>query len=558
MLVHIFIKNLAIVEQLELNFYDGLSILTGETGAGKSILVDALQLILGEPAPAPSSMVRHQCSHAEVSAVFELQALPQVVDWLVEQDLNSENECIIRRTITHEGRSRAYINGRTVPVAQLRQLGEQLINIQGQHQHQTLLKTDHQRALLDEYAGHHELTQQVRQAYLLLQKLRKEYQTLANLEGKEDKLALLQYQIQEMEELNVQENEFKNLENEQKELAHAEQWLLNCETALNYLKNESEENSDAFSAIYQAINQINSLKSQTSKLDTCHELLNNALIQLEEGSVELENFKATLNLDPERLKAVNERLSQLYALARKHRIQPEEILTYKQILSKEAITLLDLQATLKTLSEKVQAAQISYANSAKLLSESRKKAALQLEPLIVGSLKMLEMPHAQFKIAFTNKNDESPNPHGMDSLEFLVSMNLGIPPQPLRKIASGGELSRISLAIQVITTQKVKTPTLVFDEVDTGISGKTAETVGKLLRKLSLKTQVFCITHLAQIAAQGQHHYKVEKLQTKASTTSCIHTLDKPEKIQEIARLLGGATITQHALLHAEAMLDSV
>lgn len=552
MLIHLSIRHLAVVEHLELHFKPGMTVLTGETGAGKSILIDALQLVLGER--AESSIIRPGCSQAEITATFDYQDLPLVATWLSEQELTTESECIIRRTLTIDGRSRSYINGRVVPLNQLRELGECLVNIHGQHQHQLLLKPDHQRFLVDEYAVHPDALKQTQKDYSLLQNLRQQYKNLMEQQNQSDKLALLQYQIQELEELNLQEKELQSLETEQKELANVEEWLLTCETTLNHLKNDS--GAGAFSAIYQAIQQINHLKNHTLKLNTCHELLTNALIQLEEGIHELEHFKDSLSIEPHRLITVNERLSQIYTLARKHRIPPEELIAHQERLTKEANTLRHLQTNLETLQEQLKTAEQHYYASAEALSQSRQQAASLLEQQITESLKSLELPNGKFKIEFSRKN-ELISPLGIDQIEFLVSTNPGLPLQSLRKIASGGELSRISLAIQVITAQKMTTPTLIFDEVDAGISGKTAETVGKLLRKLGLETQVLCVTHLPQIAAQGMHHYKVTKTQTKETTTSDIISLDKLERVKEIARMLGGAAITQHALLHAEEMLEN-
>ncbi len=553
MITHLMIHNLAVVQHLELEIKSGMTVLTGETGAGKSILIDALQLALGER--ADSSIVRHGASSAEISAGFELNPLPQVKSWLQEHALDAEGECIIRRTLTEDGKSRAYINGHSVPLNQLRELGEQLVNIHGQHQHQSLLKSEHQRYLLDEYANHPELCEKVRLDYLSLQRLQKEFQRLHALQGQNDKIALLQYQIQEIVELNLQDNELELLSAEQKELAHIEQWQASVETALNSLKNDSGQ--DAISALYQAMNQINSLKTQTNKLNTCHEFLSNALIQLEEAVSELEGFKENLNLDPTRLVTVEERLSQIYALARKHRVQPEIILEHKQKLLQEATLLIDLHENLTELKGQIELAEAAYQASATALSKSRTTAALQLEKLITTRLKTLEMPNGQFKIEFLQRPAETISINGLDHIEFLVSTNPGLPLQPMRKIASGGELSRISLAIQVITAQKTSKPTLIFDEVDAGISGKTADTVGKLLRKLSADAQVLCVTHLPQIAAMGHHHYKVEKTQTKNSTTTHIFELTTEQKVQELARMLGGATITKHALLHAKEMLET-
>jgi len=554
MLTHLSIHHLAVVEHLELSFQSGMSVLTGETGAGKSILIDALGLTLGER--ADSGIVRLGSPQADITAIYDLKDLPTIITWLKEQALDSEEECIIRRIITSDGRSRAFINGRTVPLNQVRELGIRLVDIHGQHQHQSLLRSEHQRILLDEYANHPELRHKVRQDYGQLQNLRKEYKELMGLQGQNDKLTLLQYQIQEIDELHLQENEFKILEIENKELAHAELWLSTCATALATLKNDTT--LDPISALHQAITAVATLKSHTPKLNICHELLTNALIQLEEGVAELEKFRETLELDPERLIEVDARLSQINNLARKHRIQPEEILSHREILAIETEKLLHLQTSLETLNARLKAAENAYKTSASALSQSRQKTAIQLEKLITQSIRNLEMPNGHFKIEFIKKDEGMISIQGSDEIEFLVSTNPGLALQPLRKVASGGEMSRISLAIQVITAQKMTTPTLIFDEVDAGISGKTAETVGKLLRKLGANTQVLCVTHLPQIAALGHRHFKVEKKQSKENTSTHIVALAEKDRIEELARMLGGALITKHALAHAKEMLETV
>lgn len=553
MLMHLFIHHLAVVEQLELHFQSGMTVLTGETGAGKSILIDALGLALGER--ADNSIIRSGCLFAEISATYQLQNLPQVMEWLTEQGLDSEDACIIRRTIAQDGKSRIYINGRTVPLSQLRELGNQLVNIHGQHAYQSLMKSDHQRQLLDQYANHTELCEAVRKNYHDWQQLKKRYQDLKTSQEQNDQLTLLEYQIQELHELDLQEGELESLSAEQNTLAHAEQWLSLCETALQCLKRE--DGHDAFTALYQAMRQIETITAHTPKLSSCYELLNSAFIQINEAVSELQAFKETVPVDPKRLASLEERLSHIHALARKHRTSPEHLTEHHQKLLEKAAHFTHLESALTELDAQLKAATVKYQHSCQVLSKSRQQAAQQLETRITQTIQSLEMPNGRFEIAFTQKSDAVFNPHGMDEIEFLVSTNPGLALQPLRKIASGGELSRISLAIQVITAQKISTPTLIFDEVDAGISGKTAETVGKLLKILSQNTQTLCVTHLPQIAAQGDHHFKVEKQQTTVATTTHIYPLEKTDRVKEIAGMLGGSTITQNALAHAQEMLES-
>ncbi len=554
MLTHLSIRQFAVVEALELEFKAGMTVLTGETGAGKSILIDALQLALGER--ADSTVIRQGATQAEISAIFDLEKLPKSTLWLKEHSLDAEDECIIRRILTADGRSRAFINGKSVTLSQVRELGEQLLDIHGQHQHQSLLKPEHQRRLLDEFGNHPELIEQVRRDFLQLQHLRKEYQELLELQGQPDKLALLHYQSEELQALNLMDNELISLETEHKELAHAVEWMHSCDKALVSLNNGDAV--DALTAIYLALNHIAHLKTNTSKLNDCHRTLQSAAILCEEAVAELMQFRDKLAVDPERLNTIEQRLSQIHALARKYRTQPELLIEMTKQLEKDIGILQNLQVHLEHIKEQINLAETQYKTSAHALSMKRQKTAKKLEIQIIQTLKTLEMPHAEFNIQFTTKKYDSMSLHGIDELEFLVSTNPGLSLQPLRKIASGGELSRISLAIQVITSEKMTIPTLIFDEVDAGISGKTAETVGKLLKTLASDTQVLCVTHLPQIAAMGHHHYKVEKQQTKESTTTIIYSLEREQRVHELARMLGGSLITQHALMHAKEMLEPV
>lgn len=589
MLSHLSIKHLAVVERLELSLENGMTVFTGETGAGKSILIDALGLTLGER--AESSLVRAGCPNAEVTAIYDLSQLPKVQAWLIERDLiqserhsiqieplkktqtpesqqtkkieqieqTEQIDCIIRRNITADGRSRAYINGHAVPVHQLKELGEYLVNIHGQHQHQSLLKSDYQRLLLDEYGNHLELCTELRDAYQEYQKLVKVQKELLGLQGQQDKLTLLQYQIQELDELSLQENELQALEDEQRKLNHAGEWLGLCDNALNILQNEDGNHpSPVIISLNHAITLLSSLKLASPTLKSCKELLAQALIHLEEGSHELSIFKESVAIDPERLRVVEERLSQIHHLARKHRVTPENLWEHHTVLKAEADKLLHVQQSLNQAFEKITEAEKKYYAIAKRLTALRQKTSAELAKLITEKMRQLEMPKGHFEVQLLEKAKGHFSPEGLDDIEFLVTTNPGLPLQPLRKIASGGELSRLSLAIQVITAEKLTTPTLIFDEVDVGISGKTAAIVGQLLRQLGQETQVLCVTHLPQVAANGLQHYLVEKQQKQDSTITHIRPLFEQDKIMEIARLLGGAKITQNTLAHAKELLEEI
>lgn len=561
MLSRLCIHHLAIVEHLELDFKSGMTVLTGETGAGKSILLDALSLVLGERADVNS--IRQGFDVAEVSATFELKHLSFVEAWLVEQGLSAGGECIIRRSIHKDGRSRAYINGYLSPLTQVKSLGERLVDIHGQHQNQSLLKSDYQRLVLDEYAGHTLLLDNVRKDFEQWQALQKEWKALQDLQGQDDKLALLKYQIHEIEALALKVNELESLAVEHRTLTHAESWLALSHQALLLLREESEGsetygNKDISTAIHQARIPIQQLMAQYPKLSAVDELLNTALIQIEESISELDAFSESIIYDPKRLAEVEERMSAIHAVARKHKMSPEKLLEHLAALKTEAERLSNIERECADVLSKLQTQETHYRNSARLLTESRQAGAGMLSDLVTESLQSLEMPNGRFEVCCLSKSELTFSPNGSDEIHFRVTTNPGHPLQALKKVASGGELSRISLAIQVIAAKKMTIPTLIFDEVDVGISGKTAEIVGKLIRSLSLATQVLCVTHLPQVAVQSHHHFKVEKYQTTESTSTHIVSLNPIQKVQEIARLLGGITITKSALDHAAEMIQNV
>lgn len=550
MLTHLVIHNLAVLQHLDISFQAGMSIFTGETGAGKSILMDALGLILGER--AETNLIRPGEKMAEVSAFFEIGHLPWVQAFLKERELLNQPECMIRRTLTDEGRSRAYINGHPVPIQYLKELGEGLITLHGQHQNHALLKTSYQLSLLDAYADHSPLLHDVQELYQALHAAQKEQAKLMALQSENDKLALLEYQLQELEELGLLPGQLQQLENEHKTLSHADQWSLDCDSILSSLEEDNAHN--ILSLLHQHIHKLKLLNCDKPQIKNSLELFNQALIALEEAVIELKSFQAEIAQDPERLNFVQEKLTQIFNLARKHRVSPEQLSEHQAHLLEQAEQLKNSESRLKELDTQIQHLKEKYLTAAKKLTQSRQVAAHTLSEKILGRLHYLEMPHAQFDIQFLES--DLMNESGVDQIEYRVSLNPGHPLQPLRKIASGGELSRISLAIQVITAEKMTIPTLIFDEVDVGVGGKTAEIIGKLLRSLSNNTQVLCITHLAQVAAQGHHHYKVLKLQSTSHTKTNIVYLENQEKVNELARMLGGIQITENTIKHAKEMLD--
>ncbi|MDB6096087.1 MAG: repair protein RecN [Francisellaceae bacterium] len=555
MLNHLLIHNLAVVESLQLNFEHGMTVLSGETGAGKSILIEALGLALGDR--ANPSLIRPEAQTAEVQAIFDIYHYSFVKQWLIQNELNENEECIIRRTLTSDGKSRAFINGRAVPLTQLKSLSSLLIDIHGQHQHQSLLKPDFQRVLIDGFANHPDLLSEVKKHFSEWSKIHKELKELNNSNIQQDRLSLLQYQLEELEILNLKLDELNDLESEHKKLSNVDKLLTECQLVLSGLQNDSDE-MDAYQLISQLKHKVSNLLPLASTLKNVEELLNNSLILIEESKNELELFIDKLVIDPQRLNFIDNRLSDIHNLARKHKIDPNRLIEHFHQLKQEYSTLKNRQNRILELQNELERAEDLFKTSSHILSLSRKKAALELTEQVLSTMKLLEMPKGRFEVQFTDKNQHPLSSMGMDEIEFLVSVNPGHPLQPLRKVASGGELSRISLAIQVITAKKITTPTLIFDEVDVGISGKTADMVGQLMRKVANNTQVLCVTHLPQVAAYGHNHYKVEKKQTKDKTHTHISLLKKEDKIQEIARMLGGIKITPHAIAHAEEMLESV
>lgn len=565
MLTHLTIHRLAVVEHLELSFQSGMTVFSGETGAGKSILLDALGLTLGER--AESSLIRPGHSSSEVSATYDITHLPAVQTFLSDHDFASNGECIIRRTLTQDGRSRAYINGFPATVQQLKDLGENLINLHSQHQHHALLKPQYQLALLDAYGQYSQDLDRVAKAYTGFKAVEKEIQILLDQQTHPEKLALFEYQLQELEELKLNPNEISELEKEHKNLSHAEQWSGLCQEILDCCEGAGGDSSglgrdsgsgsiSILQTLHQVMIKIKALNVESPALKNCMELFSSAIISLEEGLSELKIFSDNISSDPKRLNFIDERLSQIFNLARKHRVSPQQLFEHTKTLAEQAKNLRNSEATLRKLEEQLQKLKAEYQTAAQKLTLQRKKTGENLKKKIIDRLAHLELSQARFEVSIAPT--ETFSALGSDEIEFMISLNPGHPLQPLRKIASGGELSRISLAIQVITAEKMTIPSLIFDEVDVGVSGKTAEIVGKLLRNLAQNTQVLCVTHLPQVAAQGHQHYKVYKQQTKDSTTTQIQNLIDKEKISELARMLGGIQITENTLKHAQEMLEGV
>lgn len=547
MLLEIHIKNFAIIENLDLNLRSGMTVITGETGAGKSIVFDALDVALGDR--ADSKLIRHGEKKCEINIVFDIKNIPEAKAYLEEHDLEEQNECIIRRTFTKEGRSRNYINGRPVNLQQLRILGGLLAHIHGQHQHQALVKRDEQRQLIDDYAQNKKLLVKVKQHYKAWQSIIKDIQEISeNSQDQTAKIELLQYQVNELEQLQLVKGEVQQAHKEQKQLANADDNLHIYGQALELLQNN--EQTCALDLLNKAQSILQPLNAETKEII---ELINSANIHLDEAATELASKLENIEIDPERLAKVEERLSLLHGFARKHQVKPEELLEHLTVLQARLDQLKNTGEHLDNLQRQADEHLEEYTKVAEQLRKVRNKHIKQLNNLITSSMQQLGMSGGKF--AITLEELEQPTIHGLDQIEFKVTANPGQPLQPLAKVASGGELSRISLAIHVITAQKEATPTLVFDEVDVGIGGSTAEIVGQLLKQLGENAQVLCITHLPQVAAQGDHHMKIGKFTESETTTSQVQFLNKQQRIEEIARMVGGVKITQQTLAHAEEML---
>ncbi len=551
MLTHIHIWNFAIVEALDIELQDGLSVITGETGAGKSILLDALGLALGDR--ADSSVIRHNEKRAEISVTFDTHDAKAAQNWLQANALDSENECIIRRTISENGPSRAFINGKPATVQQLRELGEMLVDLHGQHEHQSLMKTDVQQQLLDDYAAHPDLLEKVSDAYQQWHKSSNGFRRLSEAKHEQDqRLDLLRYQVNELEALALKPGESAELDAEYKRLSNASQLLQTTEAAL-----QSLDNIDQGSISHQLshfTHELQQLGKTDPRLTGIAEMLDSALIQINEASSELHQYVDALELDPERLSWLDERIGQVHQLSRKHQVEADELPQLLEKLKAELDAIENADVHLEKLQQEMKDCEKRYHDAAKTLSKSRTQAAKTLSDKVSAAMQELGMEGGRFEVSLATR-ENSFHKLGMEQVEFLVSANPGQPVKPLSKVASGGEISRISLAIQVIAAEATRIPVLIFDEVDVGIGGRVAEIVGHKLRELAAHRQVICVTHLAQVAALGDHHLQVSKQSDTATTLSQINYLNEKERVEELARMMGGIEITAQTLSHAEEML---
>jgi len=555
MLTHLNIKNFAVVQRLSIDLHAGLSVITGETGAGKSIAVDALGLVLGDR--ADNGIIRDGTERAEISASFDISSNTGAQQWLDEQGLDTD-DCILRRVLTRDGRSRAFINGSTATLTQLRDFGESLIDIHSQHEHQSLLDKASHRRLLDAYASADKLAASVATLYQQWHQAESELSQLNNdLHNQTEQHQLLRYQLEELDELNLQPGELENLETEQQRLASAGEILGSGQQILALTQDSEIDSTDCSSLINQAIRLSDSIQDDHSDLNETRELLKNAQIQIEEASSSLTHYLSQVNIDPQRQQLVEQRLSDIYQIARKHQIQPPELADLHERLTVDFQQVDGMDERIEALAEQLAQYRQQYLQAAQQLSNKRQAACKTFDLQIAQHLESLGMDGCHFITQLSPFDANTLSAHGLESIEFLVSTNPGQSPRQLSKVASGGELSRISLAIQVISAQASSIPVLVFDEVDVGIGGGTAEVVGRLLRKLGDTGQVICVSHQPQVAAQAHQHLSVSKQSADGQTDSQMSLLSEEEKVAEIARMLGGLKLTDQTLAHAKEMLLS-
>lgn len=552
MLTHLLVRDLAIVSSLELDYARGMTALTGETGAGKSILIDALGLALGDKAEV--GMIRPGRARAEIIAEFDLTACPAACAWLAERDLDEEGSCILRRLIVREGRSRALVNGRPVTSVQLRDLGNLLVDIHGQHAHQSLLRANAQRDLLDAYGNHSSLAESVAGYFREFRALEQRLLALESASRERaERIDLLRFQVQELAALGLTAAEIEALDQEQRRLSHLDRLQ---ESAARILQALSQSEPSIEDQLRGASAEIEGLAAIDPALTESRDLLETAAIHVGEAAAGLRHYLAGLELDPADLQAVDARLAQVHELARKHRILAIQLPDTLEERRAELEDLEQADLTLEGLRESRDAAWETFLEVARRLSALRAAAAKRLAETVTGAMQQLGMAGGSLKIHVDPLPPDRAGSGGLERLEFLVSANPGQPLRPLAKVASGGELSRISLAIQVATAECGSVPTLVFDEVDVGIGGGIAEIVGQLLRRLGESRQVLCVTHLPQVAAQAHQQLLVRKQSTGGQTYTRIETLDQEARVEEIARMLGGTQITERTRDHASEMLE--
>ncbi len=550
MLKTLTVQNLVVVRHVDVEFGAGLSVLSGETGAGKSILIEALGLALGER--ADSKLVRAGDDRATVTAVFDIAKAPAVRALLAEHALDSDDECVLRRIVLRDGGSRAFCNASPIPIQLLHDIGTQLVDVHAQHASQQLMKRDVQRELLDAYGGHGAAREAALGAYQLWKDAHDRLAALERAGQERDRIELLRYQFEELEQAKVDAEEIDKLESEHRRLANG---AANLEqfAALRGLLADDEDG--ALSRLRAAATRARNLAKRSDQSQGLVETLEQALVCVEESVAELERVEGSVEIDPARLARLDDRIAALHGLARKHQLTLKELPALKDKLEAQ-LTAFDQGAAARTaLESALQAALAGYQTKAAALSKARRAAAKRMNTEITRRMRELGLPHAQFNATLSASPDPAPQPHGADRVEFLVTTNPDQTPGPINKVASGGELSRIGLAIQAATARHAGIPVVVYDEVDTGIGGTTANIVGRTLRDVARECQVICITHSPQVASAGDQHLLVSKSVRAGITETQIKTLDRGSREQEIARMLGAAEATAASVAHARDLI---
>jgi len=571
MLTHLSIRNYAIATELDISFKPGMTAITGETGAGKSIILGALGLALGDR--ADRDVVRDGCERTDISVEFDVSRLDAARQWLKENDLDSPDDpglCLLRRSVSSDGRSRAWINNTPATLQALASLGEKLMDIHSQHEHHSLLKKATHQILLDDFAGHQTDVQALR---ALADQWRQQHHTLERLKTESEEQQamneLARYQLNELEELGLGDSELNTIEQEMDELAQAESRMSALQTLLQLCRDNDEVNiRQQLQQALHLLRQLDHNRSQAGEqsaarqqLSSISQMLDTALIQVEEAADEMNHLADRIDINPARLEQLSQRLNQIHQLARKHKVKPEELPALQQELLARLDSVQHNAEEIQRLEQALTDLQQQWKKLAEKLSKSRKQAAEKLSQQVNEQLQSLGMGDARLEVTMQAGDPDTPQAHGLETVEFLISTNRGQAPRPLAKIASGGELSRISLAIQVITAMTSQTPCLVFDEVDVGIGGSVARIVGQLLRKLGERGQVFCVTHQALVAGLAHQHYRVSKSSDGDSARSRVEELDAGQRLQEIARMLGGenaqGTVSEESLAHARELLSA-
>lgn len=553
MLIQLHIKHLVTIQELTLDFQQGCTVITGETGAGKSILIDAIELALG--ARVTTDVIQPGYDKADISLLFNIETLKDAAHWLMQNDLYQESECLIRRTIHRDGRSRSFINGLPVTLQSLRSLGELLMQIHSQHEHLSLLKPDVQRQLLDRYAAHADLTEQVRTLAETWNTLNQEAERLRALMNDHlNRSEFLKFQLKELEALQLTPNEFSTLDLEHKQLAHADDLLKNLNTILNLLTDNEDFNISH--SLNLATNALESIQEINPKITAWQESLKNISIHITDLEDELRHYLDSMDLNPERLQWIEERISLLFEMARKYKVSPNDLYELQQSVKNEYATLETSDLKLRELNTQLDIVATEYVTAAQKLSQSRLAAAKKLAGELTTMMRQLALTHAEFQVSFEYEKIFTVTPYGLEKIVFQLKTNVGQSFNPLAKIISGGELSRVALGIHMITADTKVTPSLIFDEVDVGIGGSTNSIVGQLLRRLGHLHQVICITHQPQVAAYGHHHLRVQKKVIDNATYTQVAYLSSQEKIHEIARMLGGIEMTKKTLAHARELID--